>query len=77
MSYKSVNLKTLISVSAALELQQLRSGKNFPNDTLAHWPALSNEAAYLTNGSRSLLGPEAQRHYTCAGPKLISILPHE
>ena len=77
MSYQSINLKTVISVSASLALQRLRSGKNFPNDSLARWPALSNEAAHLTNGSRSLLGPEAQRHYTCAGPKLISILPHE
>jgi hypothetical protein len=46
-SHKSINLKTLISVSASLALQQLRSGKNFPYDSLARRPALSNEAAPL------------------------------
>ena len=47
MSHKSINLKTLISVSASLALHQPSTGENFPNESLVHWPALSNEAAPL------------------------------
>ena len=71
-SHKSLILNVLTSVISWHSSTLKFTAKNFPDDSLARCSSRTS-----SNDARSLLRPDAQEHYKSAGPKLISILPHE